>query len=85
MPIVIVPSRWLLVIVDGRLRERAIETGLKSWAFVEVVKGLSEGEQVVVSRDKPDIKAGARVRVTQWSGAANPAGSRMKAPKPPFA
>ena len=53
----------VLVIAKGRLQERTVETGLKSWAFVEVVRGLSEGEQVVVSRDKPEIKAGARVRI----------------------
>jgi HlyD family secretion protein len=53
----------VLVIEKGRLVERTIVTGLKSWAFVEVVKGLTEGEQVVVSRDKPEIKAGARVRI----------------------
>lgn len=53
----------VLVIEKGRLAERTIETGLKSWAHVEVLKGLSEGEQVVVSRDKPEIKAGARVRI----------------------
>jgi HlyD family secretion protein len=53
----------VLVVEEGRLVERTIETGLKSWAFVEVVMGLSEGERVVVSRDKPEIKAGARVKV----------------------
>lgn len=53
----------VLVVENDRLVERTIETGLKSWAFVEVSSGLTEAEQVVVSRDKPEIKAGARVKI----------------------
>jgi HlyD family secretion protein len=55
----------VLVVEDGRLAERTVETGLKSWAFVEVTKGLAEGDTVVVSRDKPEIKAGAAVVVSE--------------------
>jgi HlyD family secretion protein len=55
----------VLVVEDGRLVERTIETGLKSWTFIEVTKGLSAGETVVVSRDKPEIKPGAAVAVSE--------------------
>jgi HlyD family secretion protein len=50
----------VLVLADGLLDERIIETGLRNWRWAEVVGGLAEGERVVVARNTPDIKAGAR-------------------------
>ena len=52
-----------LLVVDGeRLVEREIEVGLRNWDYVEVRSGLAAGERVVVSLDRPEIRAGARVR-----------------------
>jgi HlyD family secretion protein len=48
----------------SRLVEIAVTTGLRNWAFAEVTAGLSEGDRVVVSLDRPEVKPGARVRVT---------------------
>jgi HlyD family secretion protein len=52
----------VLVLEDGILSERVIEVGLRNWRFAEVVNGLDEGEKVVVVRNSPDIKAGARAQ-----------------------
>lgn len=45
----------------GVAKLRAIEKGLESNGQVEVLKGLKEGEQVILSPDK-DIKDGAKIK-----------------------
>jgi HlyD family secretion protein len=55
----------VLVVKDGRLEERKVRAGLKNWDWTEVLEGLSPGEPVVTSLDKPEIKAGTEVKVAQ--------------------
>ena len=43
------------------LVERAVETGLRNWDFTEVMGG-SRRARVVVSLDRPEVKAGAKAR-----------------------
>ena len=50
----------ILVLRDGRLEKRSVETGLTNWRNTEVTSGLAEGELVVTSRDSTGVKAGAR-------------------------
>ncbi|HEV8120131.1 MAG TPA: efflux RND transporter periplasmic adaptor subunit [Candidatus Polarisedimenticolia bacterium] len=50
----------VLVLKDGRLESRVIETGLRNWEFAEVKSGLQEGDPVVVSLDRAEVKEGAR-------------------------
>jgi HlyD family secretion protein len=38
---------------------------LHNWTFTEIASGLSAGERVVISLDRPEVKAGARVAVQQ--------------------
>jgi HlyD family secretion protein len=57
-----------LVLRDGRLREVSVQTGLRNWAFAEITGGLSEGDRVVVSLDRPEVKAGARARASEEVG-----------------
>lgn len=53
-----------VLVVDGdTLVERTVQVGLRNWDFVEVTSGLHEGDAAVVSLDRPEIKAGARVTV----------------------
>jgi HlyD family secretion protein len=52
----------VLLLAEGRLVERALEIGLRNWDFTEVTGGLQEGERVVVSLDRPEVKAGVRAR-----------------------
>ena len=58
----------VLVVAGDRLVERKVATGLHNWSFTEITSGLAAGEQVVVSLDRPEVKAGARVTVTQEAG-----------------
>jgi HlyD family secretion protein len=58
-------DRWLGFLVDtdeGCLVSRNVTTGLKNWEFVEITSGLSEGDRVVVSLDRAEVKEGARAR-----------------------
>jgi HlyD family secretion protein len=50
---------------DGRLVEQPVEVGLRNWDWVEIREGLSAGQPVVISLDRVEVKAGARVRVEQ--------------------
>lgn len=60
----------VLLLREGRLVRAEVKTGLKNWDFVEIVSGLSEGDPVVVSLDRAEVKEGARAGI---AGAA-PAG-----------
>jgi len=55
-------KRVLLYRADGLLEERTITAGLANWEQTEIADGLKEGDQIVLSLDKPGIKAGARVQ-----------------------
>ncbi|MEE9608504.1 MAG: efflux RND transporter periplasmic adaptor subunit [Myxococcota bacterium] len=55
----------VLVTSNGRLEERLVEVGLKNWDYAEVVSGLEEGQSVVVSLDRVEVEAGARIRVEE--------------------
>ncbi len=47
---------------DNRLVEHQLETGLSNWSFTEIRSGLKAGDQVLMSFDQDDIKAGATVQ-----------------------
>ena len=55
----------VLVVRDSRLEAVNVEAGLHNWEFTEIVSGLPEGDLVVVSLDRPEVKAGARVKVSE--------------------
>jgi HlyD family secretion protein len=50
----------VLLLEDGRLVARPITTGLRNWEYAEVTGGLREGDPVVVSLDRAEVKEGAR-------------------------
>ena len=53
-----------VLVIDGRtLVERPVTVGLKNWDVTEITAGLAEGERVVTSLDRAEVKAGARVAV----------------------
>jgi HlyD family secretion protein len=64
-----VPSRAVLegtkvlAVRDGRLVSVPVKTGLKNWAFTEILDGLAPGDLVVVTFDDPAVVEGARVRI----------------------
>jgi len=47
---------------SGTLEERTVTTGLSNWELTEIVSGLNEGDQIVLSLDQAGVKAGARVQ-----------------------
>jgi HlyD family secretion protein len=55
----------VLVVANGLLVEKKLEIGLKNWDWTEVRAGLAPGDQVVTSLDRPEVKAGAEVRIVQ--------------------
>ena len=55
----------VLVLEGGRLVEKTLQLGLRNWDFTEVTGGLEPGAQVVVSLDRPEIKAGAKARAQE--------------------
>ncbi len=52
-------GRALVLGADGRLEERKIKTGLANWEYTEVLAGISAGERIVTSLERPGVKAGA--------------------------
>ena len=57
-------SSLLLARSGECLVSREVGVGLKNWEFAEIAKGLSEGERVVVSLDRAEVKEGARAKQT---------------------
>ncbi len=55
----------VLVAQNGRLAEQAVEIGIKNWDYAEVRGGLDEDQLVVISLDRAEVKAGARVEVEE--------------------
>lgn len=51
-------GKRVLVLADGMLQSRAVSTGLANWEYTEILSGLNEGEQVVLSLDRAGVKAG---------------------------
>ncbi len=54
-----------LVVRDGRLVEQPVELGLRNWDWAEIREGLSPEQAVVISLDRVEVKAGARVEVEE--------------------
>ena len=58
----------VLVLEGDRLAERTLQIGLRNWDMSEITAGLAQGDRVVVSLDRPEVKAGARARVAEAGG-----------------
>jgi membrane fusion protein (multidrug efflux system) len=52
----------VFVVKDGKAAERGVQLGLSNGAYVEIVSGLKDGEQVVVV-GQAAVKPGATVRI----------------------
>jgi len=50
---------------DSTISERTFSPGLSNWAFTEVISGLQEGDQIVLNVDKPELKDGVAVLITE--------------------
>ncbi len=59
------PDRtWVWVVQNGVVRQRTIKTGYFTYSHTEVLRGLREGEWVVVA-GKTELSDGQRVRIRQ--------------------
>src|SRR3989337_2068195 len=46
----------------GVLEDRTVTTGLAHWGHTEIISGLKDGDQIVLTLDQDGVKAGARVQ-----------------------
>ena len=53
----------------GVLEERKIETGLHNWEYTEVLSGVRDGEQIVVSVDREGVEEAARAVIDDTTAA----------------
>jgi RND family efflux transporter MFP subunit len=60
-------GKFVYVNENGKAKLRKIEVGLNNWNYIEIKKGLTEGEMVIFAPDIPDFKEGKRVRVVNPS------------------
>ena len=58
----------VLVVREGVLVRHEVETGLRNWDFTEIVGGLREGDTVVTTLDRAEVREGAEVRVVDDPG-----------------
>jgi HlyD family secretion protein len=63
----LIEGNRVLALKDGALADVRVETGLKNWAFTEITRGLGPGDEVVVSLDRAEVKAGARARAAGFA------------------
>ncbi|MDP3280478.1 MAG: efflux RND transporter periplasmic adaptor subunit, partial [Nitrosomonas sp.] len=52
---------WMID-ANNRLVEQQLETGLSNWSFTEIRGGLKAGDQILISFDQDNIKAGVAVQ-----------------------
>ena len=57
-------GRYVFVIEDGVLHQRAVRIGVSQEGWTEIVDGLSDGETVLAS-NPIDMRDGQRVRIVQ--------------------
>lgn len=56
-------NKTILVLdANSKLEERTLETGLANWSFTEILSGVKEGEQILLSFDQDDIDVGVTVQ-----------------------
>lgn len=55
-------SQVLVFTADERLEQREIATGLRNWEWTQVVDGLAEGDEVVVSVEREGVEDGVAAR-----------------------
>ena len=59
----IVDGTNVYVLEDDTLAKRAIEIGVRSWEYAEILSGLDEGEKVVLTVDREGVEDGAAATV----------------------
>ena len=55
----------VLVVHDGHAEERRVRVGVRNWDWVEVLSGVAEGDRVITSLGRVEVKNGEAVTVRQ--------------------
>jgi HlyD family secretion protein len=55
-------NQVLIFTADERLEQREVTTGLRNWEWTQVVDGLAEGDEVVVSAEREGVEDGVAAR-----------------------
>ncbi|UCB54046.1 MAG: efflux RND transporter periplasmic adaptor subunit [Thiotrichales bacterium] len=55
-------NKVLVFTADNRLEQHEIRTGLNNWEWTQVIEGLSEGDEVVVSVEREGVEDGVLAR-----------------------
>lgn len=59
-------GKKMIFIIDGkRARLVPVEIGLSTWNYVEIKKGLKEGDMIITNPDVPRLKDGSRIKTTE--------------------
>jgi len=53
----------VMVIENGLLALKEVDTGLRNWDFIEITGGLSAGDEIVTSLDRTEVQPGAQAVV----------------------
>ena len=61
-PTLLEGKKVLFYRADGVLEDRTVTTGLANWDHTEIISGLNEGDQLVMSLDQAGVKPGVRVQ-----------------------
>jgi HlyD family secretion protein len=56
-------GKRVLVLNGTRIDERTLETGISNWKVTQVVSGVKEGDQVIVSVGREGVKPGATAAI----------------------
>jgi HlyD family secretion protein len=57
----VIEGNHVLVVDGDKAKSREIEIGLRNWDYTEVISGLEDGEVVITSLDRINLKSGVRV------------------------
>ncbi|MBI3776696.1 MAG: efflux RND transporter periplasmic adaptor subunit [Gammaproteobacteria bacterium] len=64
----VLEGKKILLLRDGVIEERRIETGLANWKVTEVKTGVAAGDSVIVSVGREGVKAGAAAKIESAPG-----------------
>ena len=63
----VLEGKKILLLHEGVIEERSIETGLSNWKITEVKSGVKAGDVVIISVGREGVKAGAAAKVEEKS------------------
>lgn len=60
-------KRMVFTVEGKRARLVPVDTGLSTWNYIEIKKGLKEGDRVITNPDSPGLEDGSRIRIEEGS------------------